>query len=100
MQQQACLRKRKLVWSLRAQNRSLALFLGLAGLAVPGAMNLPDVRNLAAFVLFGLVTWVCVLNRVFPRRWRALPSPPRARDPVQWHRHLRGSDANTSVTQG
>lgn len=39
-----------------------ALFLGLAGLGVLGAMNLLGVRNLAAFVLVGLVMWVCVLK--------------------------------------
>ncbi len=39
-----------------------ALFLGLVGLSVLGAMNLLGVRNLAAFVLVGLVMWVCVLK--------------------------------------
>lgn len=39
-----------------------ALFLGLTGLAVLGAMNLLGMRNLAAYVLIGLVMWVCVLK--------------------------------------
>lgn len=39
-----------------------ALFLGLVGLSVLGAMNLLGVRNLAAYVLVGLVMWVCVLK--------------------------------------
>ena len=38
------------------------LFLGLVGLSVLGAMNLLGVRNLADFVLVGLVMWVCVLK--------------------------------------
>ncbi|MEM9062449.1 MAG: Na+/H+ antiporter NhaA [Pseudomonadota bacterium] len=39
-----------------------ALFLGLGGLAVLGAMNLAGARNLGMFILIGLVMWVCVLK--------------------------------------
>ena len=39
-----------------------ALFLGLGGLAILCAMNFWGVRNLTAYVLVGLVMWVCVLK--------------------------------------
>lgn len=39
-----------------------ALFLGLGGLSVLGAMNLFGVRSLAFYIIVGLVMWVCVLK--------------------------------------
>ncbi|MFK7943150.1 MAG: Na+/H+ antiporter NhaA [Paracoccaceae bacterium] len=41
---------------------TMALLLGLGGLSILTAMNLLGVRNLAFYILVGLVVWICVLK--------------------------------------
>ncbi len=45
-----------------AELSTTALFLGLGGVAVLGAMNFFGVRNLGFYMLVGLTLWVCVLK--------------------------------------
>ncbi|MEM7212829.1 MAG: Na+/H+ antiporter NhaA, partial [Pseudomonadota bacterium] len=41
---------------------TMALFLGIGGVAILAAMNLFKVRNLGMYILIGIVMWVCVLK--------------------------------------